>query len=131
MEYSVLPCAKENTANQKPGKLVYSAVQRAVFSLSRHYLRAVLILASFYEILKISSDTFQLLRTSANSSSDHLRKFSDSFRTLPKIFRKFKKPLNLLKKCFASFPKIFKNRKLIKNGIEPFPNISELFRRFP
>ena len=40
----MLQRAKENTANQKSGKLVYSAVQQAVFSLSRHYLRAVLIL---------------------------------------------------------------------------------------
>ena len=44
--------------------------------------------------------------------SDHVQKFSDNFRTLPKISE--------------DFPKILKNQKHLKNPFEPFSKFYEI-----
>ena len=81
-----------------------------------------------------SSETLQLLRTIKNIS-DHVRKFSEDFRTLPKISEDFSKILKnhknirkLLLNCFLSFPKNFLKKFLKIFRI--FQNSSEDFRRF-
>ena len=75
------------TANEKPDMPMLK-LQYAMSSIPL-YLPVIPCAQQLYwgpleDFLKISSETFQLLRTFPKSS-DHFRKFSDNFQTLPNI----------------------------------------------
>ena len=90
--YTDLSHALKNTANQRPGLplhiLRYAINGKYSTLLSRHYLRTTVYWGLFEDFSKASSETLQLLRTSANIC-DHVRKFSEDFRTLLKISEDF------------------------------------------
>ena len=134
----------------KDCRCIFCGMQRVVFHSSFPSLLARNSLLGL-----TSSKIFQLLRTST-SISDHDRKFSDDFRTLPKIsedFPKISKNYKIIWKTllnsFRSFPKVSENvwtlpmifRKLKKthkiiwktllNRFRSFPEISEHSRFFP
>ena len=98
----------------------------------------------FEDFSKFSSKTFQILWTIRNSPN-HVRKFSDDFRTLLKISEAFLKMLKIIKNIWKTllnhfrqvfegfrtlpkipedFPQILKNHK----NIWSFQKISETFR---
>ena len=94
-----IQCFKKK-ANQRPGlplhilRYVTGNIQRVVFhsAFPSLLVRATIYWGPFEDFSKTSSETFQLLRTITNIS-DHVRKFSDDFRTLPKTSEDFQKIL--------------------------------------
>ena len=103
------------------------------YVLSSRYLRARLIPASIYGLLQISSDIFELLETFSNNS-DQTCKFSEDFRTLPKISKKtntkyFCENFRRVPNIFEDFAKLLKNhltlKKSVLNSFRNFPKISE------
>ena len=103
-------------------RCIFCGMQRVICNgkystlLSSHYLRATVYWDPFEDFSKASYETLQLLRTIMNIS-DHVWKFSEYFRTLPKISEVFQNS--------------HKSFKLLKNGFEVFPKFSETSRRFP
>ena len=85
--YFISSHALKKTANQKPGLplhiLWYSTV------LSRHYLRATVYWGPFEDFSKAGLQNVSTLTDIFN----HVREFSDNFRTLPKISEDFPKIL--------------------------------------
>ena len=85
----------KNTANQRLG-FPFHILRYATGSIPLYYPFITRVVARkfcwgpFEDFSKISSETFQLLRTFTNSS-DHSRKFSDSFRIVPKSSEDFQK----------------------------------------
>ena len=118
MLINFIPCLEKYSQSEARITVAYSALLYKYSTLlSRHYLRATVYWGPFEDFSKASSETLQLLRTITNISN-HVRKFSEDFRTLPKISE--------------NFPKILKNHKnigkLVLNRFRSFPKISEYFR---
>ena len=89
--YELSSHALKNTANQRPG-LPLHILRYATGSIPL-YFPVITCAQQFtggpFEDLKASSETLEFLRTITNIS-DHVRKFSEDFRTLPNILKNHK-----------------------------------------
>ena len=83
--YMYLSHALKITANQRPGLPLH--ILRYATGM-----RAIVYWGPFENLSKASSETLQLLRTITNIS-DHVRKISEVFQTLPNISEDFPKIL--------------------------------------
>ena len=136
---------KINTANKRSVLLLHilwyatgnAGMQQVVFhSTFPSLLARNSFLGSFWGS-KISSETFQLLWTIMNSS-DHIQRFSDNFRILPKISEDFPKILKSHKNSekhfwtiFEVFDKLPNIPEVLLKILKPFCTISEDFQKIP
>ena len=105
-------------------------MQRVVF----HYTFPLLLASNSLENASVLLKTFPrsapMLFNRTFAITD-VRKFSDDFRTLPKIFKNHKNFSKTVLNRIRKFPKILKPAKVQNRfgSVSKFPRISELFRK--